>query len=57
MSQQIYAEIQQGDPTTFLLWHATPWLVEDRDPSRVSLLHSVSYYASRVGRPPCQWDN
>ena len=23
----------------------------------VSLLHSVSYYASPMGRPPCRWDD
>ena len=44
VAQQIYAAIQQGDPTAFLLWHATPGLTVDRDPSHVSLLHSVSYY-------------
>ena len=56
-AQQIYAARQQGDPTAFLLWRATPWLVVDRDPGRISLLHSVSHYASWMGRPPCRWDN
>ena len=57
VAQQIYAASQQGDPTAFLLWHATPGLAVDRDPGRISLLHSVSHYASRMGRPPCCWDN
>ena len=57
VAQQIYAARQRGDPTTFLLWHATPVLTVDRDPGRVSLLHSVSYYASRIGRPLCCWDD
>ena len=57
VSQQIYTASQKGDPITFLLWHATPGLAEDRDPGRISLLHSVSYYASRMGRPPCRWDD
>ena len=57
VSQQIYAAIHQGDPTAFLLWHATPRLAEDQDPGQVSLLHSVSHYASRMGRPPSQWDD
>ena len=57
VAHQIYAAIQQGDPTAFLLWHATPGLTVDWDPGRVSLLHSVSYYASRMGRPLCRWDN
>ena len=57
VAQQIYAASQQGDPTAFLLWHATPGITVDWDPGRVSLLHSVSYYASRMGRPPCCWDD
>ena len=57
VSQQIYAASQQGDPIAFLLWHATPGLMVDQDPSRVSLLHSFSYYASRMGRPPSCWDD
>ena len=51
VSNQIYAASQQGDPTTFLLWHAMPRLAKDRDSGRVSLLHSISHYASRMGRP------
>ena len=57
VSQQVYTESQQGDPTAFLLWHATPRIAKDWDPGRVSLHHSVSHYASRMGRPPCQWDD
>ena len=55
VSQQIYAASQKEDPTAFLLRHATPGLTVDRDPGRVSLLHSVSYYASQMGGPPCRW--
>ena len=29
----------------------------DWEPGRISLLHSFSYYASRIRRPPCRWDN
>ena len=57
VSQQVYAARQKGDPTAFLLWHATPGLAEDWDPGRISFLHCVSHYTSRMGRPPCQWDN
>ena len=53
----VYASIQKGYPTDFLLWHATPGLAEDRDPGCVSLLYSVSHYASWMGRPSCQWDD
>ena len=56
VTQQIYAASQQGDPTAFLLWHATPGLTADRYPGRISLLHTVSHYVSRMGRPPCRWD-
>ena len=56
VTQQIYAAIQQGDPTAFLLWHATLGLAEYWDPGRISLLHTVSHYAIRMGRPPCSWD-
>ena len=51
VAQQIYTVSQQGDPTAFLLWHTTPGITVNRDPGRISLLHSVSHYASRMGRP------
>ena len=57
VSQKIYTASQQGDPTASLLWHKTPGISKDQDPGRISLLHSVSYYASRMGRLPCKWDN
>ena len=57
VSQQIYTASQQGDPTTSLLWHATPRLAKDWDPGHISSLHSVSYYASWMGQPPCRWDD
>ena len=57
VSQQIYTASQQGDPTTFLLWHATSRITKDQDPGRISLLHSVRYYASRMRRPSCKWDD
>ena len=57
VAQHIYTVIQQGDPTAFLLWHATPGLTVDRDPGRVSLLHLISHYAIRMGRLPCRWDD
>ena len=56
VTQQIYAASQQGDPTAFLLWHATSGLAAERNPGRISLLHTVSHYASRMGRSPCCWD-
>ena len=57
VAQQIYAASQQGDPTAFLLWHATPGLTVDRDLGRISLMHLVSHYANWMGHPPCHWEN
>ena len=57
VSQQIYAASQKGEPTAFLLWHATSGLTEYRDPGRVSLLNSISHYAGRMGPPASKWDN
>ena len=57
MQQQVYAASQQGDPAAFLLWQEKPGLAKDQDPGRISLLHSVSNYASWMGRSPCQGDD
>ena len=57
VSQKIYSASQQEDPTSFLLWYTKLGITKDQDPGRISLLHSVSYYASRTGRPPCKWDD
>ena len=56
VSQKIYAASQQWYPTNFLLWDTMPGLSEDRDTGRVSLLHSISHYTSRMVRPASQWD-
>ena len=57
VSQKICTTSQQGDPNAFLLWNTTPGLAEDWDPGCLSLLHSVSYYASWMRRPPYKWDD
>ena len=57
VSQQIYAASQQVYPIAFLLWYAPPGLSEDRDSGCVLLLHSISHYASRMGRPASKWDD
>ena len=56
VSEQVYAATHQGDPTAFLLWHATPGEPEATDAGRVSLLHSVSEYTPRMGRAVSRWD-
>ena len=57
VSQQVYSDIQQGDPTAFLLWHIMPGIAKDRDPGRVLLLHSISYYVSRMGMSVSRWED
>ena len=57
VSQKVYDASQKGDPTAFLMWHATPGISKDCNPGRVLLLHSVSYYASWMVRPARHWDN
>ena len=57
VSQKIYTASQQGDPTAFLMCHATPGISDDWDSGRVLLLHSVSQYTSRMGRTSRKWDN
>ena len=55
--QQIYTASQQGETTTFLLWHTTPGLTEDQEPGRVLLIHSVSHYVSCMGQTFSKWDD
>ena len=57
VSKQIYTAIQIKDPNAFLLWHFLLGLAKDCDPDCVSLLHSVSHYVSRMGRPASIWDD
>ena len=55
VSQQIYMASKQIYLTAFLLWHATSGIDEDQDLGSISLIHSISYYASHEQRPPCKW--
>ena len=49
-SQQIYSA--SGDaPTDFLLWLATPGIASDVDLGCIDLMHLVSQFAIRLGRP------
>ena len=57
VSEHIYAVSQKRDPTTFLLWHATPTIAKDRYPGHVLLIHFVSHYTSQMGRPSRKWDD
>ena len=46
-----------GDPTAFLLCHPTLGFDSDNDPDRLSLVHSISRYDARIGRPAPPWDD
>ena len=47
----------EGIPTAFILCHPTDGEVdEEEDAVRVSLLHIVIQFPTRLGNPPMQWD-
>ena len=45
-----------GDPTAFLLCHPTLGFDSGDDPGRLGLVHSISRYDARIGRPTSPWD-
>ena len=46
-----------GDPTAFLLCHQTLGFDSGDDPGRLGLVHSISRYDARIGRPASPWDD
>ena len=44
-------------PTAFLLWLSTQGFESRVDPSHIFLLHSVSKFLIRLGRPATKWDS
>ena len=46
-----------GDPTAFLLCHPTLGFDSSEDPGRLGLVHSISWYDARIGRPASPWDD
>ena len=57
LSRQVYSSTMSGDPTAFLLCHPTLGFDPGDDPGRLSLVHSISRYDARIGRPASPWDD
>ena len=55
--RQVYYSTMLGDPTVFLLFHPTLGFDPGNDPSRLSLVHLISRYDSRIGRLASPWDD
>ena len=55
LSWQVYSSTMLGDFTAFLLCHSTLDFDPGNDPGRLSLVHLISRYDARIGRPP--WDD
>ena len=53
---QVYSSTMSGDPTAFLLCHPTLGFDSGDDPGRLGLVHSISRYDARIGRPASPWD-
>ena len=51
LSRQVYSSTISGDPTTFPLCHPTFGFDPGDNPGRLSLVHSISRYDTRIGRP------
>ena len=57
LARQVYSSTMSGDPTTFLLCHTTLGFDSGDDPGRLGLVHSISRYDARIGRPASPWDD
>ena len=57
LSQQVYSSTMSGDPTELLLCHLTLGFESGDDPGRLGLVHSISRYDARIGRPASPWDD
>ena len=57
LDRQVYSSTMSGDPTTFLLCHPTLGFESGDDPGRLGLVHSISRYDARIGRPASPWDD
>ena len=57
LSRKIYSSTMSGEPTAFLLCHSTLGFDPGDDPGRISLVHMISRYDTRIGRPASPWDN
>ena len=57
LARQAYYSTMSGDPTAFLLCHPTLGFYSGDDPGRLGLVHSISRYDARIGRPTSPWDD
>ena len=57
LARQVYSSTMSGEPTAFLLCHPTLGFESGDDPGRLSLVHSISRYDARIGRPAFPWDD
>ena len=57
LARQVYSSTMSGDPTAFLLCHPTLGFDSGYDPVRLGLVHSISRYDARIGRPASPWDD
>ena len=57
LAQQVYSSTISGDPTAFLMCHPTLGFDSGNDPGRLDLVHSISRYDARIGRPASPWDD
>ena len=57
LARQVYSSTMSGDPTAFLLCHLTLGFDSGDNPVRLGLVHSISRYDARIGRPASPWDD
>ena len=53
----VYSSTMSGDPTVFLLCHPTLGFDSGDDPGHLGLVHLISRYDARIGRPASPWDD
>ena len=51
LARKVYSSTMSDDPTAFLLCHPTLGFESGDDPGRLGLVHSISRYDARIGRP------
>ena len=57
LSRHFYSSTMSGKPTAFLLCHPTLSFDPGNDPGRLGLVHLISRYNARIGRPASPWDD
>ena len=57
LARKVYYSTMSSDPTALLLCHPTLGFDSGDDPGRLGLVHSISRYDARIGRPASPWDD